>query len=100
MITKEEARAAAGDWSTDAMERMARFACLNSRSTVLIAYAVQELARREADDVDDAVLTVVNEFLDDYGVPSTASGGEGDAEVKVNIYERLRMARHLLTRIP
>ena len=94
MITEEEARAAAGNWSADDMERVARSACFSSRSTLLIAYAVQELARREA---DDAVLEVVNKFLDDIGTPSTALGGEGDAEVKVNIYERLRMASRLFT---
>ena len=32
----------------------------------------------------------MTDVLDALGVPSTATGGEGDAEVKINVYERLR----------
>lgn len=40
--------------------------------------------------------SLVHVLLDEMGVGSTACGGEGDAEVRVNVYERLRMAMRML----
>ncbi len=97
MITEQEARAAAKEMFDDQGQPTPDGMVWFQSEAILAQWAIQELSRCEA---DDAILATVNEFLDDIGVPSTASGGEGDAEVKVNIYERLRMARRLLTRIP
>lgn len=54
MITEQEAREAAGEWRPDAMESVARSATMNSRSTMLVAWAVQELSRREAERAERA----------------------------------------------
>lgn len=111
MISEEEARAAAARLKTiiDSDDINATAYGPNWRWTpevqadcaVVVQRYIEELSRKPRIVESEKVEVVfVNELLDDLGVPSTAVGGEGDAEVKVNIYERLRMARRLFTRIP
>jgi hypothetical protein len=41
-------------------------------------------------------LAAVNMILDDAGIPRTACGGEGDAEVEINVFERMRIVQRRL----